>query len=402
MRGDKIEYARKTLEFIINQLSDADRLSLITFNASAQIHIPLSNMTAEAKQHAKTIARNIQPSRGTYLVDALATGVGVLNKRSDQHIPDACVLLMTDGLVQKDLRTDQLVNDLHRYFTYKNVTVSTFGYGIHHDSELMAGIAKRGNGQYQYIQQPKDFQIAVNYTLHQVAFGVALRNPFIAISITHIVDGREENIVIWSGNIRNLCYGSNYDLYFDAKIPQIADIKPKSIVAVLIISDDQRFEQKRDFYSRERDEDIEVVAMRLYTKFEMILAKMHNCTTQEQREDRIKDIDKLSIGIELTDRAVQSHPKVKSCVEQLKYLKSHLQNITTDGQTRDFASLSRSNYSNTQRQYESLPPPPPYSSIDRSTYVHPHTSPAAMPAQQEEKRGGQVETDGACRLCSIQ
>lgn len=55
MIGRKIDAAQETLSFVIGEMTQFDRLSIIKFSDDCNILMPMTPMTDEAKLKAKTV-----------------------------------------------------------------------------------------------------------------------------------------------------------------------------------------------------------------------------------------------------------------------------------------------------------------------------------------------------------
>lgn len=82
MSGTKIALVRETLLFIIDELKESDRLSLVCFDDQSRILTNLSPMTSEFKEKFKLIVKNEIYDRGsTNIKFGLENGFRVLLNR---------------------------------------------------------------------------------------------------------------------------------------------------------------------------------------------------------------------------------------------------------------------------------------------------------------------------------
>ncbi len=65
MDGNKIKLVKDTLEFIIEELTDKDRVALITFNHNSKMLTNLNPMTRSNKRKYKWIINNIEADGNT-------------------------------------------------------------------------------------------------------------------------------------------------------------------------------------------------------------------------------------------------------------------------------------------------------------------------------------------------
>lgn len=81
MSGQKIKLVRETLDFLVDELKDFDRLSLVLFNSIATVLTNLQPMTPENKKKYKEIIKGINAGGSTNLKDAIAISMDVLIDR---------------------------------------------------------------------------------------------------------------------------------------------------------------------------------------------------------------------------------------------------------------------------------------------------------------------------------
>jgi Mg-chelatase subunit ChlD len=84
MSGDKIALLRRTLMFIIDTLSSADRLSIVEFESDARLLIGLTRLSTLGRSQLTRIADNINAGGGTDIASGLELGLNVLRKRRER------------------------------------------------------------------------------------------------------------------------------------------------------------------------------------------------------------------------------------------------------------------------------------------------------------------------------
>merc|ERR1712013_818779 len=215
MAGAKLELVKKTLEFVLTQLTDKDRLALITYDTQVYADFGLMKMTKGNKQKASQKIQNISDGTCTNLCGGLLRGLcEIMNRPSGGKNDVASVLLFTDGLANEGIQNVdgivQAMKDPRRFCGatappthrdeptepaphtswLKNVfgggsprgspkgslksgkkkaaspakekpdpensvndaTVYTFGFGEDHDANMLKSISDAGNGMYYFIE----------------------------------------------------------------------------------------------------------------------------------------------------------------------------------------------------------------------------------------------------------
>ncbi len=152
--GAKMEYAKKTLLKLIDNLSSEDFLSCVGFSTNVFEVFKGQKMTPEAKEKAKAEVEKLHPMMSTNLSGGMLAGFDTL-KDVPASYDLVRVFLMTDGLPNQGVYdTDGLLKMVNA--RPDRVTLSTFGYGSNHDPELLASMAKAGKGNFHFIKNPDE------------------------------------------------------------------------------------------------------------------------------------------------------------------------------------------------------------------------------------------------------
>lgn len=205
MAGEKLELVKRTLEFVLTQLTDKDRLALVTYDTNVYVDFGLMNMTKDNKKAASSKIQNIRDGSSTNLCGGLLRGLcEIINRPEGNRNDVASVLLFTDGLANQGIQnvdgiiaamknpkkfcgpsappshrdnaqqpaphTSWLKNVFSRGGSVKeskpkseafptsssstanDATVYTFGFGQDHDAIMLKKISDAGNGMYYFIE----------------------------------------------------------------------------------------------------------------------------------------------------------------------------------------------------------------------------------------------------------
>jgi Ca-activated chloride channel homolog len=175
MEGKPIESVKTAVGLIVDQLTDADMLSIITFGEHVDVLMPASRVLNREliKQHVE----RIRPKGTTNLYSGMATAAEqLLNAKTPQHL--SRVLLLTDGEANEGITEYSDIISESRNLRSRGMTVSTVGLGIEYNEELMKGIAKNTRGNYYYIDAidriPEVFKTELDSLFGTVATNVSL------------------------------------------------------------------------------------------------------------------------------------------------------------------------------------------------------------------------------------
>lgn len=176
MEGKPIESVKTAVGLIVDQLTEADMLSIVTFGEHIDVLMPASRVLNKEliKQHVE----RIRPKGTTNLFSGMATAAEqLLNASSPGHL--SRVLLLTDGEANEGIVEYHDIVSQARELRARGMTISTIGVGIEYNEELMKGIAKNTRGNYYYIdaidQIPEVFEKELKSIFGTVATSVTLK-----------------------------------------------------------------------------------------------------------------------------------------------------------------------------------------------------------------------------------
>lgn len=146
MGGEKIEQARRAVRDLIERLGPEDRFSLVSFNGSAAVDLPLAPATDENRAAWTSRVGGIGAGGGTCIRCAMEQGVGIVEStRSSDRA--SRVLLISDGLSDANGLT-QLAGRAAR----GESVVSAIGVGLDFNEQLMTSVADAGTGNFYFLE----------------------------------------------------------------------------------------------------------------------------------------------------------------------------------------------------------------------------------------------------------
>ncbi len=145
MSGQKMRSLQVTACKLVQHLTPQDRVAVIAYDSRVQV---VQGLTVPANKEAlQTALASIQTGSTTNLSGGMLRGFEEIRAPFDGV---RRVLLLTDGLPNEGVDDREgllrLVNGRP-----KETTLTTFGYGTDCDQELLADLARRGGGNYYFI-----------------------------------------------------------------------------------------------------------------------------------------------------------------------------------------------------------------------------------------------------------
>jgi len=118
MKGTRMNLLKKTMNRFISAIHEGDRLGIITFNRTASIALPLTEMSEDARQNANKVIQNLRIKGGTNIEDGLRVGTTMVKERKGEVAKRVCsIIFFTDGEASKGKRTtEELLDTVHNAF----------------------------------------------------------------------------------------------------------------------------------------------------------------------------------------------------------------------------------------------------------------------------------------------
>jgi Ca-activated chloride channel family protein len=148
MAGDKLEYAKKTLQALIKHMSSQDTLAIIEFSDQITQVLRPTVMTADAKADATKLVKKMHVVGGTNLSGAVLEGWKVAaDLKSDTNR----VIVFTDGQPTTGITDKGKIREFSTKPPFARASLTTMGFGTDVDKELLASMSSLGGGNYYFV-----------------------------------------------------------------------------------------------------------------------------------------------------------------------------------------------------------------------------------------------------------
>lgn len=148
MQGRKIGQVQDATRFLISQANDSDRLSIVTFNDSAQKALKLRKMNVDGKDDANKAVLRLHAGGGTSIATGLEMAVQVMEQRRQTN-KVATIFLLTDG---QDGSARHRLSSLLERARRANCSVYAFGFGQDHDAALLSQLAEEAQTPFSFVR----------------------------------------------------------------------------------------------------------------------------------------------------------------------------------------------------------------------------------------------------------
>jgi Ca-activated chloride channel family protein len=152
MAGAPIQALRRAMVAALNSLSDRDVVAVVLFGSEVE-----TLLEAQRRDHVGDLDRllaQMEPSGGAALYDALNQGAAQVRRYAGPNTINHLVLV-TDGPPTKGPREFDDFSRLAGVFAQEGMTLSAIGLGQEFNEDLLAALARIGNGRFRYVDQPE-------------------------------------------------------------------------------------------------------------------------------------------------------------------------------------------------------------------------------------------------------
>ncbi|MBI4429910.1 MAG: VWA domain-containing protein [Ignavibacteriales bacterium] len=171
----KIEYARKTLFSLIDQLTSEDIFSLVIYDDVIEV-LKKAGRVGNKKELRRLVQR-VQPRGSTNLGGGMVEGFRQAQKFASKEYVNR-VILLSDGLANTGITDDRELNRIARRYRSQSISLTTMGVGLDYNENLMMGLAEHGGGNYYFIESPNGLASIMSKEFNLMAKVVA-HNAFI-------------------------------------------------------------------------------------------------------------------------------------------------------------------------------------------------------------------------------
>lgn len=159
MSGKKIEQARKSLKFVLNNLRDDDTFNIVAYDDRVDTYKPeLQRYSSQTREEAERFVDNIREGGSTNIDSALKTALGMIQ---DDSRP-SYVLFMTDGLPTAGQTNEMAIAENCRTANSKRARLFAFGVGFDVNARLLDRLSGGNSGTSEYVKPDEDIESHVS------------------------------------------------------------------------------------------------------------------------------------------------------------------------------------------------------------------------------------------------
>lgn len=153
MSGSPLEGAKKALAGVVAQLDPSDAFGVVTFDDDAQVVVPAAPLSD--KQRAVDAIGPIVTGGCTDLSSGYLLGLRELRRSAQAAgIQGGTVLIISDGHVNRGIVEIDKFETVTSKAAGDGIVTSTLGYGRGYDETLLSAMARAGNGNHVFADNP--------------------------------------------------------------------------------------------------------------------------------------------------------------------------------------------------------------------------------------------------------
>jgi Ca-activated chloride channel family protein len=152
MAGQKLDFTRQAAQFLVQNLSAEDILSIVLYNDSVETLLYPENVLRKdtINQHINSITA----SGTTNLSGGWLQGCQHISTHYDTKFVNRAIL-MTDGLANRGVTDHQQLVKLATQKYGEGISTTTMGLGQDFNEDLLTDMANHGGGSFYFIESPE-------------------------------------------------------------------------------------------------------------------------------------------------------------------------------------------------------------------------------------------------------
>ncbi len=152
MAGDKLDYTRQAAQFLVQNLSSRDTLSIVLYNNRVETLIAPAPV-----QHKDNINQRIERIKSGGTTNLSGGWLEGLNNVAVHLQPDYLnrVILMTDGLANRGITETERLVAIGKQKYASGISTTTMGLGDDFNEDLLITIANASGGAFYFIESPE-------------------------------------------------------------------------------------------------------------------------------------------------------------------------------------------------------------------------------------------------------
>jgi Ca-activated chloride channel family protein len=171
MSGGKLEQAQNALHYILDNLNEGDRFSIVGFDDElSSLSATLLPVDSPSLDRARRFVNALAPRGSTDLAQALQTGLRIFAASEGRSSAVRLVVFLTDGLPTAGELNESTIGELAAQANREvEARLHVFGVGYDVNTHLLDRLADDNGGSVTYVQPGEDLELALSSFYQQIA-----------------------------------------------------------------------------------------------------------------------------------------------------------------------------------------------------------------------------------------
>ena len=152
---NRLGLVKRALRLLVEQLRSNDKIGIVVYGTNARVVLP--HTSAVNRKHILNAIDALCPEGVTNVEDGIHKGYDLASKNAEKDCINR-VILCSDGVANEGVTDpDMLLKEIRDYVEEDDIYLTTVGFGMgNYNDVLMEELAKKGNGNYAYVDTLKE------------------------------------------------------------------------------------------------------------------------------------------------------------------------------------------------------------------------------------------------------
>lgn len=176
MRGQRLQNALDAARGIVGRLRDGDRVSVVTYNTTAQTLVPPTTLGAASRSSILSQLNGITAAGDTCISCAIDTAMNLLSNGGGFGQPQTRIkrmLLLSDGEATAGVRDVSGFTQIASRARDMGCSITSIGVDVDYNQRIMSALAVQSNGRHYFVENAAGLPTIFDQELRSLVSTVA-------------------------------------------------------------------------------------------------------------------------------------------------------------------------------------------------------------------------------------
>lgn len=149
---NKMTFAHKAIESLLQQVGKDDRFALVTFDNHVETPVDLKVVNDKNREDIIGLVKQVTPRGSTNLSAGLIRGMDILKNSSKKSDHAQRLILLSDGMANAGITNVAQLGKIAAGAVKGEFVISSIGLGLDFNETLLSSIADYGTGSYYFME----------------------------------------------------------------------------------------------------------------------------------------------------------------------------------------------------------------------------------------------------------